>query len=204
MTIGAWLVRKLPAELLLGVIATLFLNSCTASKVEVVPKESGRLELPPSGELEVHVKALAPVGEIMPVEVSITNLADRARVVKSSSAAGISESGERAAEFSLESSEVIVQSDALLKALGGSVPWVPWADAMTSLRTYYIGNRDNRSGLPPGYLEKNQPLSGYVFLPNRRYLQFELTVHNQLSGYDEVITVPWRNAYEGKGNRAPN
>jgi hypothetical protein len=35
---------------------------------------------------------------------------------------------------------------------------------------------------------------GYVFLPNQNYKAIEVTVHNELTGNNEVITVPWDSA----------
>ena len=100
--------------------AALWINGCTAANTgRGVQPDLKRIELPQSGELEVHARALSPVGNVLPLEVSITNLADRARVLRYPAVGGITESGEVVPDLAVDDPAVAANADALRTKVSG-------------------------------------------------------------------------------------
>jgi hypothetical protein len=102
------------------VVIAVFLNDCTVRMPEgQIQKQFRRIELPQSAELEVHARALPSAGDVLPVELWVTNLAERARVLKPFSVVGIAQSGDRVDELRLEDPAIVANDAALLAEVSG-------------------------------------------------------------------------------------
>ena len=107
--------------ILLGVVAfvgAVWLSGC-ASNDTTIERPPRRIQLPQSGELELHAQALAPVGNVLPVRLSVKSVAPRARTFKQSGVCGITDSGERIQELSLDDPTVVANGAGLLQEVGG-------------------------------------------------------------------------------------
>jgi hypothetical protein len=95
-------------------IGVFCVSGCAGSEMTIAPTPR-RIELPQSGELEVRAEALAPVGNVLPVKVTVKNVAPRARTFQQPGVWGITASGERIQELPLDAPAVVANGDGLLQ-----------------------------------------------------------------------------------------
>jgi hypothetical protein len=94
--------------------AGIWLGGCAAQAPPAIVHEPQVVRLPETGELEVHARALAPAGDVLPVLVSIKNVTPRARVLGHPAIRGITDSGEEVAELDLHDPAVTENAGQLL------------------------------------------------------------------------------------------
>jgi hypothetical protein len=203
---------------LVAFVAVASSHGC-ASRETIVTNPHRRIQLPQSGELEVQAQALVPVGSVLPVYISVKNLAPRARTFKQPGVFGITDAGERILELSLDDPSVVTNGEGLFMEVAGgrsamsellaenTLPWpmvvaggpglwtafaVHWAMKSASSPSERLADyrlEALKSSEKPN-LEQGIEYRGYVFFPNRHYATIEFTVLNTLTGNDEFIRVP--------------
>ncbi len=103
--------------MLSAVAAAAWLSGCAIQDVSPIVREPQRIQLSQSGELEVHTHAMPPVGDVLPVQVSVRNLAPRARVIET--VQGITDSGEHVDELGLQDPVVVNNAAELFHIASG-------------------------------------------------------------------------------------
>jgi len=93
------------------------LHGCSGRE-PAIPRPPRLIELPPSGELEVHALALAPVGDVLPIKLSVKNVAPRQRTFQEGVRA-ITDSGELVQELPLNDPSVVANGEGLLSEVSG-------------------------------------------------------------------------------------
>lgn len=98
--------------------SVLWLSGCAGTET-IVARQPQRVQLPQSGEIEVSAYALPPVGNVLPVRVSVKNLAPRMRTLDKPAVYGITKSGERISELALNAPAVVANGEGLLLEVSG-------------------------------------------------------------------------------------
>ena len=100
--------------------AAIWLGGCALqdpAQDRTIVRDPQRIQLPQSGELEVHAHATLPVGRVIPVKVSVANLAPRNRVLGRPAVRAITDSGERVDELGLDDPVVVENGSELLRVV---------------------------------------------------------------------------------------
>jgi hypothetical protein len=209
---------------LTALLSAVWLSGCATAGDITISRTRRKIRLPQSGELQVRAEALAPFGNVLPIKLSVTNVAPRERVFKQPVVSAITDSGQRIQELSLNDPAVVANGDGLLLEVGGgegamSEAWranwdIPWGvmvaagpmawtalavqSAMAAASSPASRLADYRlrvvSDSGKRSLQHGVEYIGYALFPTRHYAAVELTVVNVLTNNDECITVPLASA----------
>jgi len=100
--------------------AAVWLGGCASQELSQdrpIVREPQRVQLPQTGELEVHADAMPLVGNVIPVKLSVKNLAPRSRVLDKPAVRAITVSGERVNELGLDDPAVVENGSELLRVV---------------------------------------------------------------------------------------
>jgi hypothetical protein len=108
---------------IVAVIASLAMalfGGCSSSgEAPAIVHTPQTVQLPESGELEVHARGGPPVGNVLPVEVTVKFIAPRQRTLGDSAVKGVAASGARVDTLGADDPAVVANAKELLPIVGG-------------------------------------------------------------------------------------